>query len=67
MDHETVVIKINWIHVTRYSHHVHCVKSVRIRSFFGPYSVQMREDKNQKNSEYTPFLRSGSAKSLEWD
>ena len=37
----------------------HCVKSVRIRSFSGPYSVQMREKTNQKNSEYGHFSRSG--------
>ena len=50
----------------------HCVKSVRVRSFSGPYfhafgmnseiygvkppnSVQMRENKDQKNSEYGLF------------
>ena len=36
----------------------HCVKSVRIQSFSGPYSVQMRENTDQKNSEYGLFLRS---------
>ena len=51
----------------------HCVKSVRSRSFsslyfpaFGlyterlrisPYSVQMRENADQKNSEYGQFMR----------
>ena len=29
-----------------------CVESVRIRSFSGPYSVQMWESTGQKNSEY---------------
>ena len=49
----------------------HCVKSVRIRSFSGPYfpafrlsispySVRMRENTDQKNSEYGLLLRSES-------
>ena len=33
----------------------HCLKSVRIQSFSGPYSVQMRENTDQKNSEYGHF------------
>ena len=37
---------------------IHCVKSVRIRSYSGPYSVKMRENTDQKNSEYGHFLRS---------
>ena len=37
---------------------LHCVKSVRIRRFFGPYSVQMRENTNQKNSEQGHFSHS---------
>ena len=47
----------------------HCLKSVRIRQFSGPYfpafglnteySVRMRENTEQKNSEYGHFLRSG--------
>ena len=36
----------------------HCVKSIRIRSFSGPYSVRMRENTDQKNSEYEYFSRS---------
>ena len=43
----------------------HCVKSIRIRSFsgpyfsaFGPYSVWMRKNTDQKNSEYEHFSRS---------
>ena len=36
----------------------HCVKIVRFRSFSGPYSVRMRENMDQKNSEYGQFLRS---------
>ena len=31
---------------------IHCVKSVRIQSYSGPNSVQMRENANQNNSEY---------------
>ena len=30
---------------------LHCVKGVRIRSFSGPYSVRMWENKDLKNSE----------------
>ena len=33
----------------------HCVKSVRIRSFSGPYSVQMQDNRDQKNSKYGHF------------
>ena len=33
----------------------HCAKSVRIRSFSGPYSVPMRDNTDQKNSEYGHF------------
>ena len=32
-----------------------CVKSVHIQSFSGPYSVQMRENTDQKNSESDTF------------
>ena len=35
---------------------LHHVKSVHIRSFSGPYSVQMRKNTYQKNSEYGLFL-----------
>ena len=51
--------------------HSHCVKSVRIRSYSGPYfpafglnaerspySVQMQEKTDQNNSEYGHFSRS---------
>ena len=34
------------------------MESVRIWSFSGPYSIQMRENTNQKNSKYEHFLRS---------
>ena len=46
---------------------LNCVKSVRIRGFSGPFfpafelntdSVRMRENKDQKNSEYVLFSRS---------
>ena len=33
----------------------HCVKSVRIRSFSSPYSVQMRENTVQKTPNTDPF------------
>ena len=39
---------------------LNCEKSVFIRSFPGPYSVWMRENTDQKNSEYGQFLRSVS-------
>ena len=32
-----------------------CVKNVRIRSFSGPYSVRMRKNTEQKNSEFGHF------------
>ena len=38
--------------------HRHCVKSVRFWSFSGPYSIQMRENTDQKNSEYGYSSRS---------
>ena len=37
-----------------------CVKSVCIRSFSGPYSVQMLIYTDQKNSKYGHFSRSGN-------
>ena len=40
---------------------MHCVNSVRIRSYSGPifpYSVRMRGNKDHNNSEYGHFLRS---------
>ena len=33
------------------------MKSVCIRSFSGPYSVRMRDNTDQKNSEYRHFSR----------
>ena len=38
----------------------HCVKSVRIWNFSGPYSVRMWENTDQKNFEYGHFSRSES-------
>ena len=43
---------------SEYASKHHCVKSVRICSFSGPYSVQMREITDQKNSEYRHSSRS---------
>ena len=40
-----LILRRNW----------HCVKSVRIRSYSGPYSVQMRENTDQNNSKYGHF------------
>ena len=36
----------------RFSGNYYCVKSVRIWSNFGPYSVRMQENTDQNNSEY---------------
>ena len=38
------------------------IKSVRIRSYSGPYSVRMRKNTDQNNSEYGHFLRSDGPK-----
>ena len=35
-----------------------CAKSVRIRSYSGPYAVRMQENTDENNSEYGHFLRS---------
>ena len=41
-----------------------CMKSARVRSFSGPFSVQMRESTDQKNPEYGHLLRKGRRKRL---
>ena len=38
---------------------MHCVKSVRIQSFSRPHSLQMRENTDQKNSEYGQAVMMG--------
>ena len=38
----------------------HCVKSVRVRSI-SPYSVRMRENTDQSNTEYGHFSRSAGS------
>ena len=43
----------------------HCVKSVRVWSCFGPYSIGMQENTDQKNSEYGHF--SHSVDSFLWE
>ena len=40
-----------------FQNNIHYVESVRIWSFFGPYSVQMRENTDQKSSKYGHFSR----------
>ena len=40
-----------WSFITQFTLLIHCVKSVRIQSFCGPYSVQMLENTDQKNYE----------------
>ena len=37
---------------------MHCVKSVRIRSYFGTYSGRIPENTDQNNSKYGHFSRS---------
>ena len=44
-----------------YFEETHCVKKAQIWSFSGPSSVRMRENKDQKNSEYGQFSRSDHA------
>ena len=44
-----------------YSRVKHCMKSIRIRSFSGPYSVRIRENTEQKNSKYERFSYSWRA------
>ena len=36
---------------------LHCIKSVRIRSYCSPYSVRIRKNTDQNNSGYGHFLR----------
>ena len=38
----------------------HCVKSLLIRSYFGSYSVRIRKNMDQNNSEYEHFLHSST-------
>ena len=38
---------------------VHCMKSVRIQSFSGPYFHAFRPNTDQKNSKYGYILSSG--------
>ena len=38
----------------------HCMKSVLIRSYSGPYSARMRQNMDQNNSEYGHFLCSAT-------
>ena len=40
--------------------HLHCVKSVRILSYSGPYSVRMQENVDQNNCEYGHFSHSAT-------
>ena len=40
---------------------VHCMKSVRIRSYSGPYFPAFGLNADQNNSEYGHFLRSGES------
>ena len=44
----------------RVSNKSHCVKSVRIRSYSGLYSVRMRENMDENNSKYRHLSRSAN-------
>ena len=59
MMHKAVFILTQQIS-KRHFEATNCVKSVRIRSYSGPYSVRMRKNTDQNNSEYGHFLRSDS-------
>ena len=52
-----MLINLNWSH---------WVKSVRIRSYAGPYSTRIRENTDQDSSEYGHVLRSVSTKLDFW-
>ena len=55
--------KTRWAtRIKRTVRNVHCVKSVRIRSFSGPYPVRMRKNTDQKNSEYGHLYRTTNFK-----
>ena len=60
----TVLLRVGTILCTRrniytsFTSSCHCVKSVRIRSYCGPYSARMQEFMDQNNSEYGHFSRS---------
>ena len=45
----------NVLRIGRKKKTTRCVKSVRVLNFSGPYSVQMWENTDQKNSEYGHF------------
>ena len=53
---DATVLTLNWWNTES----MHCVKCVRIRSFSGPYSFQMRESTGQKNSKYGHFSLSAN-------
>ena len=55
MNHENVILFF-YVKTSR------CVKSVHVRGYPGPYSVRMRENKDQDNFEYGHFLRSVNRK-----
>ena len=48
------ILRVNQVH-TYLSHYV---QSVRIQSYSGPYSVGIRKNADQNNSEYGQFLPS---------
>ena len=58
--HKYLILQLLFIRKLSPIYGFYCVKSGRIRSYFGPYSAQMRENNDQNNSEYQQFLRSVS-------
>ena len=67
-----MVKRVRTICIRTSSQHQDCVKSLRIQSYSGPYfptlvlrispySVRMRENTDQKNSEYGLFSRSAES------
>ena len=51
-----------WFYVKICDKSIHCVKSVRIWSYSGPYfpAFELRENMDQNNSEYGHFSRGDS-------
>ena len=45
----------------------HCVESIRIGRFSGPYSIQMQDNADQKNLEYRHFSLTGYHKQSQFN
>ena len=53
-----MLFRWRFIDATDFVEVYHCIKTVSIRSYSGPYSVRMRENTDQNDSEYGHFSRS---------